>query len=111
MNASTPERWERIKQLFDESLRLPPEQRAAFINQQCQEDLALAEEVLDLLSHHDYGGNDAGFTADGIPALTGLPTESTTTAERAPLPERIGDYRVVRLLGEGGMGDRLPGRA
>ena len=104
MNPSTPERWERIKQLFDESLRLPPEQRAAFINQQCQEDLALAEEVLDLLSHHDHGGNDAGFTADGIPALTGLPTESTTTAERAPLPERIGDYRVVRLLGEGGMG-------
>ena len=48
----TPERYQRIGQLFDEALELAPEQRAAWLDQACGADTGLHAEVENLLANH-----------------------------------------------------------
>jgi hypothetical protein len=50
----TPERWERICEVLEEALELPPDERSTFLNGACASDPALRPEVESLLasSHH-----------------------------------------------------------
>ncbi len=83
-----PEQWQQIKAVFDDALRLPPEQRHAVVSA-ATDDPVVREEALALLSIHDQAGS---FLA--IP-------------ERGPLEpgHRLGPYEIVAHLGGGGMGD------
>ena len=93
-----PERWERVKDLFQEALERAPEERAPLLREVCREDLGLQIEVERLLSAH---GSADGFLSDPVCHLgPSDPLESPA----APAPARIGGYRIVRALGEGGMG-------
>ena len=88
------DRHARIKKLFLEICDLAEEERAAAIDRLCGEDADLRREIDSLLSFHDKAG-------------TGLPPgmrDGPPSDRREPLPGRIGSYRVVRKLGEGGMG-------
>ncbi len=79
------DRYLRVKQLLLEALEVEPAQRAAFLDGAIPpSDAALRAEVEELLR----------FEAEGDDALDAP----------APIPERIGRYRILRLLGEGGMG-------
>jgi non-specific serine/threonine protein kinase/serine/threonine-protein kinase len=79
--------------LFETALDLPPERRAAFLDEACHGDAALRHEVESLLAFLD----DAR-TSDLFPPLIGNLNAPLT------LGERIGPYRVIRELGAGGMG-------
>ncbi|MFK7959814.1 MAG: tetratricopeptide repeat protein [Phycisphaerales bacterium] len=50
------------------------------------------------------GGADATGEANPGPAASAAAAASRAVAAAARLPERIGPFRIVRLLGEGGMG-------
>ena len=82
-------RLERIEQLFHEAADLPPAQRSGFLEEQCRGDDALLQEVERLFRP--------------VPSSIGQYLESPPTPESSSPPERIGPYRVLRLLGEGGM--------
>ena len=83
-----------LRDVFDEASEIAtPDARRAFVAQACGADAELLREVEELLAAHDAA---AGFF-DGL------------TAPDRPLPlpreeERIGNYRLLEKLGEGGGG-------
>ena len=76
------------KKLFLEALDLPASARAALLSARAADDEALRREVEDLLSLHEQTLGDPG---------TGLP-------EEAAIPESFGEFRILGVLGVGGMG-------
>ena len=51
MNTMTPERWQRIQQLFEQALPIEPAQRAAWLATQCGADETLRNAVQALLAN------------------------------------------------------------
>lgn len=84
--------WEKVKELFDAALRRKPEDRAEFLAHACGPDVSLCEEIESLLSAYERSD------ALSLPAIP-----ETEFPEPQPL-ESIGPYRLIRKIGEGGMG-------
>ncbi len=103
MNAA--ERYQKAVELFHEAAQLPTEARSEFLQQSCGDDAALREEVESLLEHDDAEGDLFG-PGKGVEMLAedlfGDQADDLTVA--GPLPGRIGPYRILRLIGRGGMG-------
>jgi len=91
-----PERWERVKDLFQEALERPPEERGPHLKEACREDGALQSDVERLLSAH--------ARADGFLGRPAVDLHDADQPEASAAPARIGGYRIVRELGQGGMG-------
>jgi len=88
--------WDRMERLFYQALELEPVERSAFLDQQCGDDLALRREIESLL---DASDKTLGFLREPIQQ-----TAQRLTGDREPTESRIGAYRLVKVLGEGGMG-------
>ncbi len=84
----TPDEWRRVKQIFDEVAEKSPAERLAFILEASGGDATLIEEVESLLRSHDSAG-------DFIEAAAGSALRTGAS---------IGPYRIVQVIGEGGMG-------
>jgi tetratricopeptide (TPR) repeat protein len=87
------QRWQRVRELFDAALDRPPAGREAWVHSQCAGDEELAGEVLALLR------SDA-VEATELPLLDARPA----LGERELSGATIAGYRVLRRIGEGGMG-------
>ena len=88
-------RHERVKQLFMDALDAPRGRRAAFLAEACGGDEQLRREVLELFLLHGEADPLLDVPLDGAGALAGLAEPEGAT---------IGPYRLVRVLGRGGMG-------
>lgn len=94
-----PERWQEVSDLLHEAMQLAPEQRSVFLDRLDGGDPALRREVESLLEAHDQAGSS--FLQDASPAAhEEAPAASVSMAGR-----RFGHYRIIALLGEGGMGE------
>jgi serine/threonine protein kinase/Tfp pilus assembly protein PilF len=99
----TPERWQKLKGLCDLALQREPGQRASFLAEACAEDDELRREAESMIARATSGGGildgpiwkDFGLEAD--------PGDVVVEAVQ-PIPETIGRYRILRVIGEGGMG-------
>ncbi len=89
------ERYERAKALFLAVCDLDPPQQAAHLDKECAHEPELRAEVESLLAN--YGAPTAA-TAPHRAAL------SPKDPADGPARQRIGSYRVIRELGQGGMG-------
>jgi hypothetical protein len=92
------ELWRRAERLFHAALERPPGDRRAFLDEACADDAELRRQVEVLLSKDGQAGS---FLER--PALT-----DPTTALRARaslLGRQYGPYRILSLLGAGGMGE------
>jgi serine/threonine-protein kinase len=88
------ERLDRLRALLSDALEREPAMRAAFLDDACAGDDALRADIASLLAAHDSNGSVDAVAG----ALSGL-------SHRAVGPDdRIGPYRLVRVLGHGGMG-------
>ncbi len=94
-----PERWREIERLYYAALERAPEERAAFLEAACAGDESLRREVASLLAAGDHVGS----------FLEPPPDELNETVADAAQPSVIGHtlghYRIVSLLGKGGMGE------
>src|SRR5262249_41937778 len=104
----TQEWSERVWALFDRAAELPAGERAAFLDGACAGDAGLRAEV-EILLAHDADLTGKGTDSDFLKSpLVRLPRDSATEVgpHRPPqaLLPRVGHYRILRILGEGGMG-------
>src|SRR6187401_2970567 len=88
------ERYRRIKELFVAARDLAGAQRAQFLERACGADADLRGEVESLL---ESDAQASGFLSQPLSGPAG-------DQRPAPLPERIASFRIVRMLGYGGMG-------
>jgi eukaryotic-like serine/threonine-protein kinase len=95
-----PERWKQIDQLLEAALDQPHSQRAAFLNQACAGDEALRKEVEALLSSDEQASSFIEAPAFEVAAEL-LADDQTRTL----VGQHIGRYRILSLLGTGGMGE------
>jgi len=96
--ASASERHAREVALFEAALALTGPARDAFLAAECAGDDALRDRVERLLAAEPIA---ALQTPDAVLAAG---REALGGSEATSLPKRIGDYRIVRELGRGGMG-------
>ncbi len=89
------QRPQRVDEVFQAAVELPPEQRPGFLDSACMTDDALRIEVESLLFAHEEAGDFIEDTASDVAAS--LFDESR--------PRLVGQYRIGRLLGAGGMGE------
>jgi serine/threonine-protein kinase len=89
-NPDAAERWAEVEELFLEALERSPTARRELLEARCQGDPELRREVESLL---------VASETEGV-----VPDRLDDVPFGGRFPERIGDYRIVRPLGEGGMG-------
>jgi tetratricopeptide (TPR) repeat protein len=94
----TPERWERLKGIFEVALQEPPQEREAFLDRVCG-DSELRTEARKLLAAHDHAGS---FIEDS--PMAGLAAAHVEPAPESRVGRRIGPYRLLAEIGRGGMG-------
>lgn len=95
------DRWQLVQKLFAEASALGAEERADFLARACSDDTGIAEEVSALLAHDvDISGDDR-FSSAIEREDTNLIGDSAASAWRG---KRIGAYRIVDKIAEGGMG-------
>ncbi len=100
------ERWQRIETIYHAALDQDPSRRAEYVQQACGKDELLRQEVESLLAESDDGEDFLETPALHVAArvLASSATAAGETTSAGSLPNFIGRYRIIRLLGEGGMG-------
>ena len=53
----TPERWQRVREVFEAVVELPPAARGSYLERSCGDDAALREEVEALMAADDEAGS------------------------------------------------------
>jgi len=94
----TGKRLQRARAIFEKLVDLPAEQRSPILAEDCSGDGQLEAFVEELLANHDGGMGEflanPAYVSDSDPA----------SADATRLPQHIGRYEIIRLIGEGGMG-------
>ena len=93
------DRWSRVAALFHEARQRRGSDRAAFLDGACGDDSGLRVDVDALLNADTEAGE---FLDDAGPGVASLLLDDLPPA--MPAGTMIGPYRVVRPLGQGGMG-------
>ncbi|HYD01479.1 MAG TPA: serine/threonine-protein kinase, partial [Phycisphaerales bacterium] len=102
----------RVTDILRAALALPPDQRSAYIALRCGGDTALRDQVYAALESQlaaTMAGEPGTSTLDAAsgadPATLSRATAPLDAAPAGDVPlRRLGRYRILRVLGEGGMG-------
>ena len=100
----TPERWQKARNICDAVLDRAPDERGALLDELCGPDADLRRDVEVMIADACSEDSVAAATSP-TPATVRLPNVSAAALESAIWqPEAIGGFRIVRIVGEGGMG-------
>ena len=100
MDPKRSDRTNRVEHIFQAAVDYPAAERVAYLDEVCNDDAQLRREVELMISSYERAGSfldkpaievDAQVLASGAPKLSP--------------GELVGSYKVVRLLGTGGMGE------
>jgi serine/threonine protein kinase/Tol biopolymer transport system component len=99
MSNSDPQRWQRVKEIFEGALERHGAERVAFLERTCDGDTDVREEVESLLRSYEVAGS---FME--APAVAHAAKDLATDQKLSP-GQRVKHYQIVNLIGEGGMGE------
>src|SRR5882672_6842549 len=85
--------------VFTEALRLPPEERARYLDQACKADVEFRRRVEALLQAYEQAGDFLGRSAGERPMKA---VQAFPAVEKPG--DRIGHYKLLQQIGEGGCG-------
>jgi eukaryotic-like serine/threonine-protein kinase len=94
-------RWQKIEDLYYSALKQDKNRRTAYLAQACAGDASLEMEVASLLAESE--SVDVFLEAPAFD-LAARELAKSSAPGAASRPSAIGRYRIIRLLGEGGMG-------
>lgn len=96
----TPERWQKIDELFHVALACSPARLDGFLRKVCAGDQQLRLEIESLVSSHQNAESFIESPPGDLAAeLLGLHEDGLKPGQQ------IGNYKIVRQLGSGGMGE------
>jgi serine/threonine-protein kinase len=96
------ERWRRIEQIYHAALELPENERSVFLTTACQDDVELLHEIESLLA--ESGETDHLLSQPLFSAALNL-IWSRQPDERLKDLKQLGFFKIIELIGRGGMGD------
>src|SRR5262249_8819612 len=94
------DRWQQIEALYHDALELEETERARFLGRACASDEGLRREVESLLAYESRAGKFIEAPALEVAASI-LARDNATSL----LGETVGSYKIISLLGAGGMGE------
>ncbi|HEV8131054.1 MAG TPA: protein kinase [Acidobacteriota bacterium] len=92
------ERWRQIDSILKEALEREPRDRVTFLDRACQGDPSLRKEVDDLIRAYEHDGSLVERSIEPSSELITAPEVDRLAGQT------LGHYRVMSLLGAGGMG-------
>ncbi len=98
MSDSDPQRWHRVKDIFQGALERKGAEREAFLDRECDES-SLRGEVESLLRSYEVAGSFMESPAVAQAA------DSLAADQKLAAGQRVKHYQIINLLGEGGMGE------
>ena len=122
----TPDRWTEVESLFHAALAQQPEAREAFLVEACGGDEPLRQQVASLLEHdrtdthfmdqpaiqvaarqlaQDFAGGEIPTTSREVHDMADTPGSERLAGDALTEGHIVGDFRIVRKIGEGGMGE------
>lgn len=96
----TPERWQRVKEIFQSALDCDPADRAAFLAGVCDGDVELRKEIESLLAASEKGGSFIDSPAYAAAAT--LIVDEPAALKRGMT---VGPYDIDSFISRGGMGE------
>ena len=93
-------RWQQIERLYQAALEREPKERSAFLDQACSGDNEVRHEVESLLALEQPAAN---FIE--APALQAAIKKIAREEPPSLLGQQLGSYKILSLLGAGGMGE------
>ncbi|HEX4951599.1 MAG TPA: protein kinase [Blastocatellia bacterium] len=107
----SPERWQQIEPILDEALALPVHERSLFLQHACNGDASLQAEIETFLIAKSRASDFLEQPVFALPSdikQAGVTTQPNTHSAVATSPlvgQHLGSYKIVSLLGKGGMGE------
>jgi len=95
-----PERWHKVKQIYQTALEMKASERTAFLDQVCADDEALSLEIQSLLEYEEKADQ---FIES--PALEVAARRLAADPAGSLVGRNFGHYKVLSLVGAGGMGE------
>ena len=97
-----PEKWQRVKQVFDGALACESDAQSRYIKEACQGDPDVLSEVETLLDHHRQANSQFLNQGPRVPSETSAIAPGDLPSSR--VGRRVGVYQILEEIGHGGMG-------